>query len=769
LNKTASGIVLILVLVGWLSLVFNIQPVKATGTIHIRADGSIDPPTAPISTLDNVTYTLTGNITSSEDGISVERNNVIIDGDGYTVQGSGIYHDFRGIVLDGRSNVTIKNTRITTFTYGIWFQYYSSNIGIYGNNIDNNAQGIYLPFSSNNRIIGNNITANGRGIWLIYSSGNSVIGNSFVNNGLLVHFSYGNMVSGNLVNGKPLVYLEGASDVVVGDAGQVILVQCNHIRVENLNLTSANVGVQLLQTNNTEISANNITANNYNGIYLASSSNNSISGNNIDNNAQGIGFEYSSNNNTIFENNVTNNGFYGIWLVGSDNNKFYHNSFNNPNNQVGSVDSTNIWDNGYPSGGNYWSDYTGVDEKSGPNQDQPGSDGIGDIPYAVGDRYPLMNPWAAPFPVARFTYSPKYPRLNETITFDASASYDSDGKVETYMWNFGDGNLTSSTIPTVTHIYTASSIYAVNLTVIDNDGLESRTTVSVKIRAIGEPLTVDDDGPADFHTIQEAVNAAGENDVIYVHNGTYYENVLLNKTGLTVIGESRSTTFIEVYYGDIVTITASNICISNFTLQPRYGVPYSSMPGVDVKSAKNCNILGNTIKNNFYGIYLTDSSDNTISANNIRNCYFGIELDSSSNNRIYHNNFIDNTYQVSQYASTNIWDDGYPSGGNYWSDYNSTDVYRGIYQNETGSDGIGDTPYVIDGNNQDNYPLISPYPQGDYNHDGVVNMTDAEMVQTAWQSIEGDLNYNPYVDCNIDGIINIIDATPIGWNWQKNT
>jgi len=58
----------------------------------------------------------------------------------------------------------------------------------------------------------------------------------------------------------------------------------------------------------------------------------------------------------------------------------------------------------------------------------------------------------------------------------------------------------------------------------------------------------------------------------------------------------------------------------------------------------------------------------------------------------------------------NIWDDGYPVGGNFWSDYNGTDIYHGSYQNETGSDGIGDTAYFIDTYNPDHYPLVKPYP-----------------------------------------------------------
>lgn len=64
LRKTVSGIISTLLLTGILALTFNVQPVEASGTIYIRADGSIDPPDAPVITLDNVTYTLTGNITS---------------------------------------------------------------------------------------------------------------------------------------------------------------------------------------------------------------------------------------------------------------------------------------------------------------------------------------------------------------------------------------------------------------------------------------------------------------------------------------------------------------------------------------------------------------------------------------------------------------------------------------------------------------------------------------------------------------------------------
>jgi len=63
-------------------------------------------------------------------------------------------------------------------------------------------------------------------------------------------------------------------------------------------------------------------------------------------------------------------------------------------------------------------------------------------------------------------------------------------------------------------------------------------------------------------------------------------------------------------------------------------------------------------------------------------------------------------------------------------------------------------------------PKYSRFP-GDCNHDGEVNMTDADMVQSAWMSREGEAGYDPEVDFDKDGIINIKDATVVGLNWLK--
>jgi parallel beta-helix repeat protein len=152
--------------------------------------------------------------------------------------------------------------------------------------------------------------------------------------------------------------------------------------------------------------------------------------------------------------------------------------------------------------------------------------------------------------------------------------------------------------------------------------------------------------------------------------------------------------------------------------------------GIELQYSSNNSITGNNVTANMaHGIWLGRSPNNHISRNNITNNSDGVGLYESSNNTFHHNNFIDNTQQTyfltSGYA--NFWDDGYPSGGNYWSDYTGVDNHSGPHQNETGSDGIGDTPYVIDENNQDNYPFMKPCPWS--SHDiGITGITTSTTV-----------------------------------------
>ena len=120
-------------------------------------------------------------------------------------------------------------------------------------------------------------------------------------------------------------------------------------------------------------------------------------------------------------------------------------------------------------------------------------------------------------------------------------------------------------------------------------------------------------------------------------------------------------------------------------------------------------ISGNVIVNNSDGIALGQSSNfNTISDNRISMNQYGFYIEYSTQNLIHGNDIMNNSQQTYIAAgSFNTWDDGYPSGGNYWSDYEGVDVMNGAGQNLTGSDGIGDKPRII-GTNVDNYPLMKP-------------------------------------------------------------
>ena len=106
---------------------------------------------------------------------------------------------------------------------------------------------------------------------------------------------------------------------------------------------------------------------------------------------------------------------------------------------------------------------------------------------------------------------------------------------------------------------------------------------------------------------------------------------------------------------------------------------------------------------------------------------------------IFHNNLINNTNQIRLSHSNETWDDCYPSGGNYWSDYTGIDEYSGLNQDEPGSDGIGDTPYIIDENNQDNYPLMAPI----YTFDAGTWKGTHYFVDVVSNSTVSDFYFNP--------------------------
>jgi parallel beta-helix repeat protein len=262
----------------------------------------------------------------------------------------------------------------------------------------------------------------------------------------------------------------------------------------------------------------------------------------------------------------------------------------------------------------------------------------------------------------------------------------------------------------------ASSLLLLSITLYTPIGSQFNLQIIKPVKAYSKTIIV----PTNYTKIQEAINAAEPEDIIYVYNGTYFEHVVVNKT-VTLIGENRSTTIIDGEgTGIVIRSNVSDVEISGFTIQNGGDFPYS---GVVVGSCINNTIRDNIIRNNAYGLTLIGSNGCSIINSLITNCsWAGIQIKDSSNNDIYentitynsygvwitspsslnskfyHNNFIDNLNQASDFGSGTIWDDGYPSGGNYWSDYTGEDL---------DSDGIGDTyiPHL----GLDNYPLMKPF------------------------------------------------------------
>jgi parallel beta-helix repeat protein len=615
MNRKLVLIIALTLLVGVLSVAFNVQRAKATGTIYIRADGSIDPPDAPITTVDYVTYTLTGNISSDYHGIVVERSNIIIDGAGYTVEGAGAWES-SGIYLGGRSNVTIENMEVGKFYWGIKLEE-SSNNTIQGNNITNNWAGIGLSWSSNNFLRDNNMVGNNRNF--------GVYGYEYL------HFVQ-DVDSSNTVDGKFVYYWVNVQNATVpSDAGYVALVNCTSITVQNLNLT------------------NNIQC-----ILLAFSENSTITGSNIINDGDGIGLHGSSNN-IICGNNVTANKGYGIWMRESSNNSIVQNNLISCSRAVDIEDASNneIVENNIEY--REW----GVRLSHASNNTLRGNNITGIFyPYSTGV----------------YLYGSLFNSISQNTIKESEVGMeliDSSGN------RIAENNLTEN-------------FYGMLL-----KGSQANSLIGNNI--------------AHSPMISERGNETRRVGIGILISYTYYSNLLRNNS---IAGYMYNFGMENGYY--FQDIDASNTVdgrpIYYWVNRQNSEIP-SDAGYVAIINSTNIRVEGLDLRNNYQGIFIAYSNNVTICENNITNSYIGLYLGSElGNNIIYHNNFISNMQQVYFYQpSSNIWDDGYPSGGNYWSDHTDDDVKSGPSQDLPRSDGMGDTPFTIDADNVDHYPLMNPY------------------------------------------------------------
>ena len=411
-------------------------------------------------------------------------------------------------------------------------------------------------------------------------------------------------------------------------------------------ITNNNQGIWIHSSTNNALVGNNVTANS-NGISLTAS-HNTVSGNTIaDNRGYGIQLVWSFNN--ISENVITNND-HGIQLDGSCHNTFKNNVF--------SANTYSI----YISGQSLPDFLQNIDETNSV-EGKP-------IYYWVNMKdltVPSDAGWVALVNCTRVSVQD----LNFTKKWQAAVF------------------LVSTSESTVNRNSIKNSDQGICLIGSVNNSVSGNT-----ITDSGDGIAVKDS--SNYNIISE--NTLTDNiQGIYLlesSNNTVSKNYMLNNGDGIHIG------------------SASNSIVSGNKIS-------NSKTGINLQASSDNSLVGNTITNNTCGINLTRPPDkeinimftdrpivrpgslrNNVSGNLISDSDVGVQLDHSSDNTFVHNSFINNTNQIINYNSTfaNTWDNG--TEGNYWSDYAG---------NDNDGDGVGETPYVIDENNQDNYPLMNPY------------------------------------------------------------
>jgi parallel beta-helix repeat protein len=267
---------------------------------------------------------------------------------------------------------------------------YCSSIKIENLDLRNNLDGVLLLSSNGTTINRNNIVANTGypwqydcgGIAVFFESSNIIItSNNLTSNEASIWFMGGpncTVYRNNITNSKIGLFIDNANSLVSSN-----------------NLTDNWDAMYVYGSNHTVVLNNVVGTQNF-GVRIMGS-NHFVKGNNLLSGNTGLELDFITNS-TVCSNSIVDTIAWPMWLFGASNNLIFHNNFINYGWPVRiQWFSANTWHNGYPSGGNYWSNYTGVDHYSGPDQDVTGSDGLGDTPYVMDedniDRYPLMTPW----------------------------------------------------------------------------------------------------------------------------------------------------------------------------------------------------------------------------------------------------------------------------------------------------------------------------------------------------------------------------------------
>ena len=621
----------------------------------------------------------------------------------------------QGIVFDSSHNNIITNSSLSDGRDGIILS--NSNDNLVTNNTASLyfMDGIRVGDSSNNVLSNNTVSGGVNGILFYHSDSIFLINNTMVNAGIYIegasvdHWNSHIIDTSNTLNGKPVYYWKNVvGGVVPSDAGQVIVANSTEVMIRDQNVSRGSVGIALGFSSNITIINNNATMENRHGILVHGSDNIFIANNNVSLSWDGIALS-SSWNNTIAHNAITENR-HGINVLSSNDNIVLDNTA--PDNQDGirleSSTDNMITDNIafdnvrgvsiYWSSDNYvanntaWSNGGGIYLMSNANRNiivnnTVFENGAGIHISTSDDAVISGNNVSRNHDGIYLTQSDRNVILNNDIVGSTRAGIN--------LMDGGDNNLIADNSLILNKPYAIDMAYSYSNTVTRNTMIES----GIFIR--GDAFV----GSWNTHTIDTS-NTVNGKPVYYWKNvvgGTVPlgagQVILANCKGVTVEGQNVSDGSVGIELG----WTIDSLIVNNV-------VTFNNAQGIYLSKS-----TGNTISRNFVsssywvGIFLLHSSiDNTVINNTVIQNGEGIGAVWSDNNRIYHNNIMENSQQAEDYRTTSEWDNGYPSGGNYWSDYTGIDLMRGPNQDQPGNDGIGDTPYMIDGDSIDRYPLMFP-------------------------------------------------------------
>jgi parallel beta-helix repeat protein len=460
-----------------------------------------------------------------------------------TVTGCTSVNNMHGIRLVGaKDNTIVDNVAMNNTVNGICLSNSNDNTIINNQALNNTWEGIGLWNSVDNTIRNNVAEDNGdNGIYLYNSNNNAIGRNQALNNswhGISLGGSDNNTITDNWAANNARIGIgiwDSTKDTVSGNVAENHVYEGIYLCNSTDNAIAGNRafgnyhGISLDKSYNNLIGSNTVANNTWQGIGLWRSVNNTVRSNVAENNGESGFYLYNSTENVITGNTAIRNKRYGIWTEEASNNLIYDNDFiDNKVNQTYNTNSVNAWDKDYEYGGNYWSDYKGEDEFSGPNQNIPESDGIGDTPYIIDpynqDRYPRMTTLVYDVTLINVT-SPLHIYIGWTVDitvtvknngytsedFIVIAYYDNNTIGRTTILGLAPGKnvtLAISWDTTDLQLYTEYKIWAEAIPVPGETSIEDNTLVKgAMIKSI--PGDVDADRDVDLYDVVKICSIYG--------------------------------------------------------------------------------------------------------------------------------------------------------------------------------------------------------------------------------------------------------------------